>query len=128
MGALKEFLHVLRGAARVLDGRFVVIKFNCANGAKCTLVAENKIDTFVFDKVVCSVTILGADFVIEESGKADLGDDVEFLPKEVNKELKAATLSAFHETFAWAIAAVGHHLTLAAAGGDADEHRDQKET
>ncbi len=80
VSTLEEFLHVLRAAAGVFCG-LGVVEFDGANGAESAFIAEDEIDGFIFDEMISGMAILSADFVIEEGGEADLGDNIEFLTK-----------------------------------------------
>lgn len=128
VGAAEEFFHVLRVAAGVfLVVFFLVVDFDGTDGAEGSFITEDKVDGFVFDETVGFVAALGADLVTEEGIEADAGDDVEFLAEEFVQELETLTFDANHKVFAGAITAAVHSFAVAAAGGDADKRRDEKE-
>lgn len=88
MGRFEELFEVLggdvEGVTRGFFDRFVgwVGEFDGANGAEGTFIAEDEINGFIFDKTLGGLAVLRANFMIEESGDFNLGDDIEFFAKK----------------------------------------------
>jgi len=128
VSAAEEFFHIARVAAGVVDiAMNAIFEFDGADGAKGAFVAKNEIDGFVVDEAVGGVAILDANFVTEEGGEVNVGDDVKLFAEEVIKHLEALFFGANHEMLAGAIFKVLDGVALTAASGDADEDGDQKE-
>lgn len=131
-GAFEELFHVFGVGARGFVGFGFggfggVFEFDGADGTEGAFVTEDEIDGFVFDETISGAAVLEADFVAEEGGKVDAGDDIEALTEEVVQELKTGFFGADHEVFAGAIAAAVHGVAGAATDADAGENRHQKE-
>lgn len=128
MGTAEEFFHIVRVAAGVFDVVFdTIFEFDGADGTKAFLIAKDKINTFVVNKFISSVTILYANFVTEQRTKADAGDDVKFLPKKIIEHLETLFFGANHQMFARAVFETIHRFALATTGGNAGESRYEKE-
>lgn len=127
MCALEELLHVFWVAAKGMVGLVAtVVEFDGANRAQSALIAKDEVDGFIFDETVGLVAILATNFVIEQGGEADLGDDIESLPKNVIEELETLALGANHEILLGAIATARHGLGAALAGVDAGQDGDNQ--
>lgn len=128
VGTAEELFHVVRVAAGVvgiiLD---TVFEFDGADRTESAFITEDEIDAFAVDETVSGVTVLDADFVAEEGRKTDFRDDVETLPEEIIEHLEAELGIADHEVLAGAVFETVDGFALAAAGGDADENRYQKQ-
>lgn len=128
MGAAEEFFHV----ARIATGVFGIVldaifELDGTDRAEGFFVAEDEIDGFVINEAIGGITILEADFVAQEGGEANFGDDIEFLTEKVVKDLETLLGGANHEMLAGAIFEAVDSFALTAAGGDASEHGHQKE-
>lgn len=128
VGAAEEFAHfggcAARGFGVVVNA---VFEFDGADGTEGAFITEDEIDGFVFDVFVGGIAVLDADFVAQERGKANIGDDVEFLTKEVIEHLEALLGGADHKVLAGAVFEVVDTFALTAAGGDASKDGHQKE-
>lgn len=122
VGALEEFFHVLGVAAEGMVGVFAFVEFDGANGAQSALIAEDKVDGFVFDEAIGLIAVLAADFVVEQGREADLGNNIESLSKNVVKQLETLAFGANHEVLLGAITAVRHCFGAALAGVDAGQN------
>lgn len=82
-GAAEEFFHILGVATDVVAGFGAVVELDGANGTEGAFVAKHEVNSLIFDKTVGFVAVLAADFVAQESGEADVGDDVKPLAENV---------------------------------------------
>ena len=82
-GAAEEFFHVLGVATDVVAGFGAVVELDGADGAESAFVAKHEVNSLILDKTVGFVAVLAADFVAQESGEADVGDDVKPLAEDV---------------------------------------------
>jgi len=106
VGAINS-VAIRRGTGVELDG---------ADWAEGALVTEDEVDGLVGDEAIGFVAILVADFVAEEGGDGNIGDDVKTVAEDVVEELKTASLMADHELFAGAIVETFECGALAATG------------
>ncbi len=83
MGTAEEFFHVFRIATWGMVGIGSIIDFNGADRAQGTFITKDKVDCFIFDVTICFVAILVTNFMTQKGGKADVGDNVEFLTEDV---------------------------------------------
>lgn len=131
MGGLEEFFEVFGGDVERIAGFGAFVawlgEFDGANWAQGVLITEDEIDVFVLDEALGGLAILGADFVIEERRNFDPWDDVKFLAKKFDQELKTKFFGAFHETFAGAIAGAGFEAAAALTDADAGEDGHEKQ-
>lgn len=121
-GATEEFLHVFGVATDVVFRLGTIVELNGTDGTEGALVAEDEVNSLVFDKTVGFVAILAADFVAQESREADVGDDVKALTKNLVEELETVFLTASHELFARAIMETVNSLATATTGGYHDKN------
>lgn len=82
-GAAEEFFHILGVATDVVAGFGAVVELDGADGAESAFVAKHEVNSLILDKTVGFVAVLAADFVAQESGEADVGDDVKPLAEDV---------------------------------------------
>ena len=82
-GAAEEFFHILGVATDVVAGFGAVVELDGADGAESAFVAKHEVNSLILDKTVGFVAVLAADFVAQESGEADVGDDVKSLAENV---------------------------------------------
>lgn len=133
MGGFEEFLEVFWGDVEGVTGGFFdgffggVGEFDGADGTEGTFVTEDEVDVFVLDEAFGGLAVLGTDFVVEEGGDFDLGDDVEFFTKEFDEELKAEFFGAFHKAFTGAIAGAGLETLAALTHTNAGENGHEKQ-
>ncbi len=82
-GAAEEFFHILGVTTDVVAGFGAVVKLDGADGAESAFVAKHEVNSLILDKTVGFVAVLAADFVTQESGEADVGDDIKPLAENV---------------------------------------------
>lgn len=121
VSAAEEFFHVFGVATWGMVGIGSVIDFNGADGTKCTFVAKDKVDGFIFDVTVSFMTILIADFVAKEGGQADVRNNIEFLAENVVEDLEAMFFGASHKLFLRAITEAIHSIATVALGDENDK-------
>lgn len=128
MSAAEEFAHFFGCAARSFGVAFdAVFEFDGTDGAEGAFVTEDEIDGFVLNVFIGGVAVLDANFVTQERGEADVGDDVEFLAKKVVEYLETLLGRADHEMLAGAVFEMVDTFALAATGGNSDKDGYQKE-
>lgn len=133
MGGLEEFFEILwsdvEGIARRFFGGSVswTGKFDGTDGTKGTFITEDEVDGFVLDEAFGSLAVLRANFVVEECGDFDLGDDVELFAKKFDQELEAEFFWPLHKTFSGAIASAGFETLTALADADTGENGHEKQ-
>ena len=89
-------------------------------------VTKDKVNGFVFDKTVGLVTVLVANFVIQQGRNVNLRDNVKPLAKDVIEELEAFAFGASHKALLGAVTTMAHGFLTSATSGNASQNRDNQ--
>ncbi len=92
----EKLFHIFGVAARSMINIGAVVELHDANWAQGALVTKNEVSGFILDKAVSFVAVLVANLMAEEGIKADAGDDVELLTKNVVEKLETVFFGADH--------------------------------